>query len=963
MTRAVVIAMSAWSLVWSAGGVAAEEIRVEVTRDTWVSAYGEEATGNNGGDARLKTKGTQELILLDFDPQPLRGRAIVSAALMLRPRGTEPQRRVTVSTLASEWVEGTGRGYARQTGSSSFAMAKQDRQAWAWPGSDLTAVFGGEGHTIWRFADASDPDAQGYQRIAVEPSVVAARVAGISHGLVVMDDVGSEWTSDGRSFDWLPFRNRFVHSREQGRRSGPYLLVNLGARDDQPPGAVIGLRQVTERSMPAGEFGVTWTTPTDAGTGTLGFEVALDGRPLPRDGIPMAGDSGRSVRMHVRDLSPPPDRPMTLEVRAIDAAGNVGPPSRLRVSPSVGVDFQLPPNPVQPFTGDASVPRLGELDVSVIDALDKAHPISGKLLPEHGPGYRWSNHLWDAGGRRVRLHAGRGEVVAFQLLLSGVTGTEGVQITSKVPVASVSLHRMALTRTAGDIWPDPLPPQTGRVSIPGPEGVREQRHQGMIVELLVDRDAAPGHHRGTMTLSHAGRMMDIQIDLHLWRFAMPDRLSFVPQMNNYGLSQEVEREYYRLGHRHRVCVNRLGYSWTGRVNDGCGPSVNPGGEWDWSDYDRRWGPLLDGSAFADLPRGAVPVDAFYLPINENWPMELERHYTRSYWAERALDREYRAQLVDAARRFTEHFRQRGWDRTMFEFYLNNKVYHKRERGSWQGSSAPWVFDEPSNTQDFWALRWYGLAFHEGVRAVIGPGMLGGHPHRAGLPVMVFRCDISRPQWQRNTLDGVMNVNVCGGAYRRYRRLVLDRQERSGGVSYVYGSSNRVGEANTQPAAWCVDTWMLGGDGVVPWQTLHRSADARGYEAWNGADDQSLFYPGAPAGVRGPVPSVRLKSYLRGQQDVEYLSMLSRSAGLPRWVVADAAGRALPIRGVFAQRFAEDAGATDYGSLRPEMLWDLRLRAGSALDTLGSVQSLSLVERASLAHDGPTVADVGYVTAP
>ena len=42
-------------------------------------------------------------------------------------------------------------------------------------------------------------------------------------------------------------------------------------------------------------------------------------------------------------------------------------------------------------------------------------------------------------------------------------------------------------------------------------------------------------------------------------------------------------------------------------------------ELDWSAWDRRFGPLLDGSAFADLPRKGVPLECFYLPLHENWP--------------------------------------------------------------------------------------------------------------------------------------------------------------------------------------------------------------------------------------------------------------------------------------------------------------------------------------------------------
>ena len=56
---------------------------------------------------RLKTKGIVEMAIVDIDPAPLAGRVIRSAALHLRARSPDIQHRVSVSTLAGDWVEGT----------------------------------------------------------------------------------------------------------------------------------------------------------------------------------------------------------------------------------------------------------------------------------------------------------------------------------------------------------------------------------------------------------------------------------------------------------------------------------------------------------------------------------------------------------------------------------------------------------------------------------------------------------------------------------------------------------------------------------------------------------------------------------------------------------------------------------------------------------------------------------------
>ena len=181
-------------------------------------------------------------------------------------------------------------------------------------------------------------------------------------------------------------------------------------------------------------------------------------------------------------------------------------------------------------------------------------------------------------------------------------------------------------------------------------------------------------------------------------------------MNAYGLPDAQETAYYRLAHAHRSCLNCLRYSWRGAVADGCAPKTAADGSWDWTAWDRRFGPLLNGSAFADLPRGRTPVDEFYLPLNENWPMNHERAYRGGYWIENAYPDSYWAEFRAASRQFARHIAAKGWAETTFEFYLNDKVYFKAEQGSWSRCSAPWIFDEPVNTQDFWALRRFGREF-------------------------------------------------------------------------------------------------------------------------------------------------------------------------------------------------------------------------------------------------------------
>src|SRR4051812_8261002 len=87
--------------------------RVEVTRDLWISSYEKEREGNNGASPKLKLKGIQEFFLLDFDPAPLKGKRVTRAELHVHTEGAESLGRITVSSIAEEWVEGSGTSYAR----------------------------------------------------------------------------------------------------------------------------------------------------------------------------------------------------------------------------------------------------------------------------------------------------------------------------------------------------------------------------------------------------------------------------------------------------------------------------------------------------------------------------------------------------------------------------------------------------------------------------------------------------------------------------------------------------------------------------------------------------------------------------------------------------------------------------------------------------------------------------------
>lgn len=919
-------------------------VKVKVTRDTWVSSMGQEATANLGGSSRLKLKGQQEYSLFDVDVAELKGRIVTGALWHVHSATPKdaPLLRVTVSTVATPWGEGTSGDYAPQNGGACYTQAALNQRNWTYRGSTFIDAAFGRGHTIWRFAEATAPDADGWQHIAVSPDVVAARVAGLSHGFAAYDDVGNIWSHKDGKFTFSYHPNRFIHSREQSG-SAHWLEVWVDGEDKIAPEPITGIK-VNTSGFPAGEALVRWTTPADRGGGTtLGFHVTYKAggktSEMPRYLIPMAGWEGKEVRMHIQDLPFKPGETIELTIRPVDSAGNSGPAftKSVRLS-STPVAFPIARADVKPFQPSENLPAVGGLNVAVIDLLDKI-TTTGKMIPAHPKGYMGGNHLWSAERRLVRLHAARNEHVCFQVNLAGKAEAVDLKLTFREAAGvETALYRLDYVSTSAGAVPDVCVPLKGAVSLPpkgDPQAARTS-NLSLLCEVYVPHEAPAGRKAGTLTVSAGGEKLDIAVELTVWDFTLPNKLSFIPEMNCYGtVTPTGGLGYYRLAHEHRCCLNRLYYGWRGDVS--LAPKRTAEG-WDWSGWDRDVGPLLDGAAFADLPRKGEPVDSFYLPFNEHWPMDVYQDFSKTYWADEAFGERYVEGMKAAYAAFADHFNKKGWHDTNFQFYLNNKVYYKKA-DDFRNSAAPWIFDEPVGTQDFWALRWYGILFHQAVDPVKGKAR------------MWYRTDISRSNFGRDMLWGVQELVFFGGSNAQKVRMKRDEQVLWGPTYFAeYGSANDPAGANTQPAAWCLLAWSRGAISVLPWQTIATQG------AWAKAGQTDVFF----AGAGGPFASVRLKAFRRGQQDVEYLTMLGDVYAQPQFAVAGGARRIVDLGGRVQKAWSEDAGTLRFDRADPAGLWTLRSSVGKMLSARKPPYKRVVRPLPTPPRDMTVLPDIGYV---
>src|SRR5207253_1978189 len=141
----------------------------------------------------------------------------------------------------------------------------------------------------------------------------------------------------------------------------------------------------------------------------------------------------------------------------------------------------------------------------------------------------------------------------------------------------------------------------------------------------------------------------------------------------------------------------------------------------------------------------------YQPTTTAYPDLIAEHALKAPPVEEAFDPQFKEEFQAVVKQFARHFREKGWSGTQFQFYLNNKYYYKDPKEGGRGSSW-WLLDEPMHRDDWMALRFFGQMFKSTVREALGSPA----PRD---PQLQFRADVSRPQWQRDWLNGLVDL-IC-----------------------------------------------------------------------------------------------------------------------------------------------------------------------------------------------------------
>ena len=460
----------------------------------------------------------------------------------------------------------------------------------------------------------------------------------------------------------------------------------------------------------------------------------------------------------------------------------------------------------------------------------------------------------------IAISAARNEFEPFQVAING--GLFGVaNVTASVSALvgpggatigaeNLWLYRVDLvevTTPSGSIgevgvWPDPLVPARDEIlgeargAFPFDVAIGETR--AIWGEVLVPEGTPAGEYAGSVWVEGDNFAAEIPLRLTVHGFSLPSTpslttafLAWLPNIclahtgdatcGDWQTAAILAERYARLALDHRITLSNV---WVGRDHTE-----------DWADFDRHFGPLLDGTAQTRL------LGARMSSAQITGPRTVEKFQS-----------------------WVRHFRERGWFDRLYDYTADEPPY---------GSS----FEEiPARAE---LAKAADAALSVLVTTNIDSATENGIADWLDIiaPV-VNHLDTPTGGDQRDKYDAFVGEGGRLWLYQSCMSHGCSFGEPSAGVAWPSYMVD-VSAAKNRLMQWVL--WRYGVTGELYYETaLAFSADPwAGVFQFSGNGDGTLFYPGTPARVGGeghvPVASIRLKMIREGIEDFEYLRMLER----------------------------------------------------------------------------------------
>ncbi|MFH1074158.1 MAG: hypothetical protein V1752_03625 [Candidatus Firestonebacteria bacterium] len=529
------------------------------------------------------------------------------------------------------------------------------------------------------------------------------------------------------------------------------------------------------------------------------------------------------------------------------------------------------------------------------------------------------NAIWDKEKKEISVAGAKNEVIAFQVVIEGeakkidfeCSDLSGASSFSK---ENISFHLVSYISFEDKFYPDIVIPfaikGVAPFSIPynisAVPSAPEQKAGVVMVEVKIPQDAVSGDYTGEINIK-GGVKETLKLKLKVWDFTLPSAPSIVYDFNSYsspvgvtGVSDdrnpylpysdeviEIEHEFYRCANKHRAYLNILPvHSQRGTprytpVLSGKGKDV----KCDWTNWDKRFEGVLNGSIFEDKE----PVPYFYLPFNLHWPWGFSHNSSltdhRNNWRAKPeyakdhtklINKEYLDEWEAVAKQYIEHFKEKGWNKTTYQVFLNHSDQ--------ENANSPWRLDEPYDRWGFQVLSYYAKLTHKVFENDSGINV------KYRLDLGHFYCNTPTMQCYKAKKYDLSLSQGGGGAELLEPNVDLWYI----GVTHSFGNREKINKVRTKDTA--KEMFMYGGgQSLKDSAVVHRSLfwylydfKERGYCAWTegcfnplqpakteGSDH--VWYSGRALGFNGPVPSLRMKLWRRGSFDAEYLLLAEKKS--------------------------------------------------------------------------------------
>ena len=511
-----------------------------------------------------------------------------------------------------------------------------------------------------------------------------------------------------------------------------------------------------------------------------------------------------------------------------------------------------------------------------------------KVSPAQSP--QESNAVWSKKQRTFSVQGARNEFVAFQVILNSGSDTPevsvqvsdlgmGEQSISRGHVELFREHYLNVTSIPDEKWvtlgpgeyPDPLipfvDPETGR-AVGAPFDLIAGRNQPIWVDLYIPPDAQAGEYQGTISILSGGSVIKkLKLRLNVWDFTLPDKqhlngwvqlyLTRFLKGENLVVGNETFRQmlnqYIVMGQRHRFDFND-GWDLRPRVkwNVETGEILKI----DWTEYDRIYGPVLDGSLTGTPPR------VWCLPVREWWGLQGEFGFSIQDQSPLRVFGEASTRAIEAyTREITAHFEEKGWP-------LENTFIY--------------VFDEPTHKLYYPEIYLVISKYAEAVQRASGGKI------RFLITDAPYVWDFKQSNKHKEQLTD--HVDIWASSAKTYIPSIAQKHQARGRDFWFYQAQppfvggSGINYDGLALRSWPWIAWKYRVDGIFLWAGNFWNEDPyRNPRNWNNhiQGNGVMFYPGNQLhsigipDIRGPVSSFRMKAWRRGMQDYEYMWLLKQ----------------------------------------------------------------------------------------